>query len=74
MSELTVAVIASDEEQRTILKMMVDGTAVARTMHTLSTYPAAATDPALRKVKDLDPDVVICDVPSANASLAVKAI
>ncbi len=74
MSELTVAVIASDEEQRTILKMMVDGTAVARTLHALSSYPTTATDPTVRKLKELDPDVVICDVPSTNAALAVKAI
>lgn len=74
MSELTVAVIASDEDQRAILKMMVDGTAVARTMQVLGTYAAAATDPSLRKLKELDPDVVILDVPAASAAQAVKAI
>jgi pilus assembly protein CpaE len=74
MSELTVAVIASEEDQRAILKMMVDGTAVARCMQTLSAYPAAATDPLLRRLKDLDPDVVIYDVPGSSAAQAVKSI
>src|SRR3954471_17874380 len=74
MSELSVAIIASDEEQRTILKMMVDGTAVARTIYSAASYPAAATDPTARKLKELDPDVVICDVPKESAPLAVKAI
>lgn len=74
MSELTVAVIASEEDQRAILKMMVDGTAVARTVQTLSAYPAAVADPSLRRLKELDPDVVIYDVPGHTASEAVKSI
>ena len=35
MPDLSVVIVATDNEQRTVLQVLVDGTSVARTVHTL---------------------------------------
>ena len=42
MAELSVVVVATDNEQRTVLQVLVDGTSVARTVHTCASFPVAA--------------------------------
>ena len=39
MPELSVVVIAQDSEQRAVLQVLVDGTSVARAVHTCTSYP-----------------------------------
>lgn len=73
MPELSVAVVASDIEQRSVMQVIVDGTGVARTRQTFGTYPVAATDPVLRKIHATNPDVVMVDIPS-DSSAALRAI
>jgi len=73
MPELSVAVVAGDVEQRSVMQVMVDGTGVARTRQTFATYPVATTDPVLRKIHATNPDVVIVDIPSDSLA-ALRAI
>ena len=40
MSELSVVVVSQDNEQRAVLQVMVDGTSVARVVHTCASYPS----------------------------------
>ena len=49
MPELSVVIVASDGEQRAVLQVLVDGTSVARTIHSAGTYPMAAADPVVRR-------------------------
>jgi pilus assembly protein CpaE len=74
MSELAVAILAIDDEQRTLLQMLVDGTTIARTVHSFNGFPVATTDVVLRRIQDLRPDVVVVDIPSRDASNALRAI
>jgi pilus assembly protein CpaE len=74
MPELAVVVLATDSEQRAILQVLVDGTNVARTMQSCSTFPVAATDPILRRIHSANPEVLIVDIPSDNPMAAVRAI
>ncbi len=74
MSELTVAILAIDDEQRTLLQMLVDGTTIARTVHSFNGFPVATTDVVLRRIQDLRPDVVIVDIPARDSSSALRAI
>ena len=73
MPELSVAVVAGDVEQRSVMQVMVDGTGVARPRQTFATYPVATTDPVLRKIHATNPDVVIVDIPSDSLA-ALRAI
>ncbi|HEV7219649.1 MAG: CpaE family protein [Terriglobales bacterium] len=73
MPELSVAVVAGDIEQRSVMQVMVDGTGVARTRQTFATYPVATTDPVLRKIHATNPDVVVVDIPSDSLP-ALRAI
>lgn len=74
MPELSVVIVATDNEQRTVLQVLVDGTSVARTVHTCASFPMAATDPVTRRVRAANPDVTLVDIPSDNAPTALRAI
>ena len=51
MAELSVVIVAVDNEQRTVLQVLVDGTSVARTAHTCASFPMAVSDPVVRRVR-----------------------
>lgn len=74
MPELSVVIVAPDNEQRTLLQVLVDGTSVARTVHTCATFPVAAADPVARRVRAANPDVTLVDIAADNPSLALRAI
>ena len=74
MAELPVVIIASDSEQRAVLQVLVDGTSVARSVHTSASFPVAAADPVVRKIQSANPAVVLVDIPSDNPGLALRAI
>jgi pilus assembly protein CpaE len=74
MAEVAVVIVATDNEQRALLQVLVDGTSVARTAHTCASYPVAASDPVARRVRAANPDVTIVDIPADNTALALRAI
>lgn len=74
MPELSVVIVASDNEQRALLQVLVDGTSVARTVQSCSSFPVAAADPIARRVRTANPDVTLVDIPAENPSLALRAI
>jgi pilus assembly protein CpaE len=74
MPELSVVIVATDNEQRTLLQVLVDGTTVARTVHMCASFPVAAADPVARRVKAVNPDVTLVDIPADNPTLALRAI
>src|SRR5579863_2913417 len=74
MPELSVVIVSSDSEQRAVLQVLVDGTSVARTVHTCATFPVAAADPVMRRIQAASADVVLVDIPADNSSSALHAI
>lgn len=74
MPELSVVIVAADSEQRAVLQVLVDGTSVARAVHTCASLPVVATDPVVRRIQSANPDVVLVDVPAENAPLALRAL
>jgi pilus assembly protein CpaE len=74
MAELSVVVVATDNEQRTVLQVLVDGTSVARTVHSCASFPVAASDPVMRRVQAATPEVLLVDIPSDNPLPAMRAI
>jgi pilus assembly protein CpaE len=74
MAELSVVIVATDNEQRALLQVLVDGTSVARTVQTCSSFPVAAADPVSRRVRTANPDVTLVDIPGDNPTLALRAI
>jgi len=74
MPELSVVIVATDNEQRAVLQVLADGTSVARTLYTHASFPIAATDAVIRRIQTTKPDVVLVDVPADNAILALRAI
>src|SRR5437879_11762209 len=71
MPELSVVIVAFDSEQRAVLQVLVDGTSVARGVHSCPTYPVAATDPVVRRIQGANPEVILVDMPVDNAALAL---
>jgi pilus assembly protein CpaE len=74
MPELSVVIVATDNEQRTVLQVLVDGTSVARTVHSCASFPVAATDPVARRVRAANPDVTLVDIPGDSPAMALRAI
>lgn len=74
MAELSVVIVATDNEQRAVLQVLVDGTSVARTAHTCASFPVAASDPITRRVRSANPDVTLVDIPVDNPTVALRAI
>jgi pilus assembly protein CpaE len=74
MPELSVVIVATDNEQRAVMQVLVDGTSVARTVHTCASFPVAASDPITRRVRAANPDVTLVDIPADNPPLALRAI
>jgi pilus assembly protein CpaE len=74
MPELSVVIIAADSEQRAVLQVLVDGTTVARTAHSATSYPATPADPLIPRIHALNPDVTLVDVPSESPAPALQAI
>jgi pilus assembly protein CpaE len=74
MSELSVVIVAADSEQRAVLQVLVDGTSVARTVHSCASFPMAGTDPVVRRIQSASPGVALVDIPADNPTAAVHAI
>src|SRR2546422_5307009 len=74
MPELSVVIVAQDSEQRAILQVLVDGTSVARTVHSCAIFRVVPSAPVVRLTKTATPDVVLVDVPGDNPTLALRAI
>jgi pilus assembly protein CpaE len=74
MPELSVVIVAADNEQRAVLQVLVDGTNVARSVHTHASFPMAANDPLVRRIQTTKADVVVVDIPADNAILALRTI
>jgi len=74
MAALSVVLITTDNEQRAILQALIDGTSVARTVHTCATFPVASADPVMRRIQSASPDVIIVDIPDAAANRALDAM
>jgi len=74
MPELSVVIVAADNEQRAVLQVLVDGTSVARAVHSQASFPIAATDPLVRRIQAAKADVVLVDIPADNAIMALRAI
>ncbi len=74
MSELSVVIVATDSEQRAVLQVLVDGTSVARMVHSCASFPMAGTDPVVRRIQSASPGVALVDIPSDNPTPALHAI
>jgi pilus assembly protein CpaE len=62
MAELSAVIIAADDEQRTILQLMVNATGLARVSQCFGAYAATATDGLFRRLEEAKPNVVLVDI------------
>jgi pilus assembly protein CpaE len=74
MPELSVAVFATDNDQRAVLQVLVDGTSVARTVCSHPNLPVSATDSVIRRTHGFAPNVVLVDIAPDGAGAALRAI
>src|SRR5271169_984994 len=74
MPELSVAIFATDNDQRAVLQVLVDGTSVARTVCVNATLPLAASDPVIRKTQAFAPDVILIDLATDAIAGVLRAV
>jgi pilus assembly protein CpaE len=74
MPELSVVVITTDEDQKALLQVLADGTAIARMSHSFGTYPQSEQDSVIRRIQELESDVVIVDLVPNDVAAALRTI
>ena len=74
MQQISTAIIATNEEQRLILGLQVNGTGLANTSLSCDTLPISSKDEALRRLTDAAPEVVLLDISSQEGRLAPQVI
>ena len=74
MPELSVAIFATDHDQRAVLQVLVDGTNVARTACSNSEMPVGANGPVIRKTRGFAPDVILVDISADGITSTLRAI
>jgi pilus assembly protein CpaE len=74
MHEISAVVLSGNDDQRAILGVQVNGTAVARVTGDFPDYPVSSKDATLKRIHDLKPAVVLVDLPAQHASAAVNCI
>src|SRR5215831_8182373 len=74
MPALSVVVITGDEDQKSLLQVLIDSTAVAHMTQAFSSYPRTDGDPMLRRIHDLKADVVLVDLYPEVTTVALHAI
>lgn len=74
MAELSVVIVAADSEQQTVLRVLVDGTSVARVAHVCGSYPVAAADPVMRRIQSGAPVVTLVDIPADQPAPALRTL
>src|SRR5260370_29733301 len=74
MPEWTVAVFATDNDQRAVVEVLGDGTSDARTVYSNPPLPQTANDPVIRKTQAFVPDVVLVDIASDGMTSALRAV
>jgi pilus assembly protein CpaE len=74
MPELSVVVLTTDEDQKALLQVQVDGTAIARMTHAFSDFPQSDGDPIVRRIQELKSDVVLVDLVANEITPALRSI
>lgn len=74
MEKLNAVILAAEGEERAVLQMVVDGTAVAHTAYTTAGYPVNAADSVMRRIQETSPEVVLVDIASGNSAPALRSI
>lgn len=74
MPELSVVVVTADEDQKALLQVLVDGTAIARMTHSFGSYPQTGGDPVARRIQDLKAEVILVDLVPQDTAAALHAI
>lgn len=73
MTQLSVTILAKDDEQRRILELQVDATGAARTVNTFGALPMGSTDLIVRRMQEVRTDVAIVDIGKDHAA-ALRAL
>jgi FixJ family two-component response regulator len=74
MAEISAVIIAADEEQRTILQLMVNATGLATATQSFGAYPATVTDSLFRRLEEAKPGVVLVDIDPNMVAAALHTI
>src|SRR6202050_85821 len=74
MPELSVVIVATDNEQRAVMQVLVDGTSVARTVHTCASFPVLPSAPVPGRARAANRAVTLFNIPADNPPLALRAI
>jgi DNA-binding NarL/FixJ family response regulator len=73
-TKLSVVIVATDNEQRALLLVLVHRTSVARVVQALADFSVTGADLVNRRVRAANPDVILVDIPVDNSQFALHVI
>jgi pilus assembly protein CpaE len=74
MPGLSVAIFATDNDQRAVLQVLVDGTGVAHTVCSNASLPLTPSDLVVRKTQAFSPEVLMVDLSVDAIAGALRAL
>ncbi|MGH9651013.1 MAG: hypothetical protein ACRD3I_11145, partial [Terriglobales bacterium] len=66
MKTLTVGILASDSEQRSLLQEQATAAGMFRPVFTGDSYPAGSSDSVMRQLALASPEVILLDIPGGD--------
>lgn len=74
MQGIAVTVLTEDRERLAVLQQRVEATQLGRIVFGHVGFPSGQTDPVLRQVQDVQPEIVLVDIDPQNVQRAIEAI
>ena len=74
MKTLTVGILASDNEQRSLLQEQATAAGMFRPVFRGDSYPAGSSDAVMRQLALASPEVILLDIPGGDPTPALRAI
>src|SRR5574337_1622151 len=74
MQGIAVTVLTEDRERLAVLQHRVEATQLGRIVFAHVGFPSGQTDPVLRQLQDVQPEIVLVDIDPQNVQRAISAI
>ncbi len=74
MHAVAVSILSENPERLVVLQQRIESTQTARIVFAHATFPASASDPAIRRLQDSDTEIVLVDIEPQASGRAMHAI
>src|SRR5258707_5954012 len=74
MNSIAVGILSESPERLAVLQQRIESSQLGRVVFTHSNFPTSVADPAIRRMQDLRPEIVLVDISFHETGRAIQAI